>query len=633
MRDLLAELEEKQKQTQQPENDLISEAQFRANQNVERTMANAAEVKRLQEEGNTPAAFMMDIGYTLNRAIPNLKRLVAGSDDPEAIAALQEIEQKQDLLRTAFPTSVFGGDVALPAMTALAALPLGFASGITAGASEAALSSTSESNPRTQAAIAAAAPVAISGIGKVGSGALELAQNALKSGGDVISPTPTQQAARYIGRYMDEASLTPEDALRQRSQLGEGSVLADVPSMRGISQDVATEPAGRQWIEAFQDRQAESGTRVINRMSEAIGKDPSDFASNRVNLISQRASRGKELYNQALLDEAGNPLELALPPTESTAKLISRLNNSGALKEAQDIANISGENFSGGQTLYDMHLAKQALFDMETSARRAGQNGKANSYKALRDDLVNQIDEVSPAYKVARMTYSDDSSIVNALDLGENVFTPKLNGERLTFDELKTTVDNMPPVEFESFQLGVSKAIRDKLESVPETADSAARIWKRSNIKNAVRLAFKDDAQFNQFLEGLKVESAFTDTLNDLFRGSQTAQRTAAKQSRASGGFGFKEVTDRLLGRNVSPEGMAELSKMIYDKNTSNEAIRMALINSGVYDETLPNRAVGYMRKNWDMIFNHYNDKAFKTGPGIGITAAQYNEAQNDKTN
>jgi hypothetical protein len=633
MRDLFAELEEKQKKNQQPQNDLISEAQFRANQQTERTMANAAEVKRLQEEGNAPAAFMMDIGYTLNRAIPNLKRLVAGSDDPEAIAALQEIEQKQDLLRTAFPTSVFGGDVALPAMTAMASLPLGLAAGVTAGASEAGLTSGSESNPRTQAAIAAAAPVAISGIGKVGSGALELAQNAFRSGGDVMNATPTQQAARYMGRYMDEAKLTPEDVLNQRAQLGEGAVVADVPAMRGISQDVATEPAGRQWIEAFQERQAGAGGRVINRMSDAIGKDPSDFASNRVNLIAERASRGKQLYNQALLDEVGNPLELALPPTETTAKLISRLNNSGALKEAQEIANISGENFSGGQTLYDMHLAKQALFDMETSARRAGQNGKANSYKALRDDLVNQIEEVSPAYKVARMTYSDDSSIVNALDLGENVFKPKYNGDSLTFDELKTTVDKMPPVEFESFQLGVSKAIRDKLESVPETADSAARIWKRSNIKNAVRLAFKDEAQFNQFLEGLKVESAFTDTLNDLFRGSQTAQRTAAKQSRTAGGFGFKEVTDRLLGRNVSPDAMAELSKMIYDKNTSNEAIRRALINSGVYDETLPNRAVGYMRKNWDMIFNNYNDQAFRTGPAIGITTAQANEAQNDQTN
>lgn len=601
------------------------------NEDINKRISQAQTVQRLQKVMSTPEAWLADIGATISKAVPNFKRIIGNSDDPEALAALREIEQQQELLRTAFPSALFGGDVSLPGATALATVPMGLLPASLAGAAEAGLTSGSASNPKIQAAIAGAAPAAISAGGKLISGGLEFGQNILRGGGDVVSASPTQQASRYMGRYMDEANLTPEEVLQQRALMGEGSTLADVPSMRGISQDVATTPAGREWIEPFKKRLAGAENRIIDRMSRIVGKNPSDFTNVKASAIAARKSNGNELYSRALYDQSGNPIAIQLPPTRDTNQLLTRLENSGAFEEAKKLADIEGVPFTGGTTVSDLHQAKIALQDMSEKAYKEGNNARGSLLDKLKNKLVDTIETVSPDYKIARVTYADDKAIENAIDLGESVFNPKYNGRKLNFDETKRVVNEMSSPEFNSFQLGVTKAIRDKLEGINETADSASKLWQQTKVRNAIMLAFKEPEQFQKFMEELKVESAFTDTLNDLYRGSQTAQRTAAKESRKAGGFGFKEIADRMLGREVSPEGMQKLASMMFDQNVSNEQIRKALINSGIYDENLPLRAVGYMRRNFDMTFDYYNDQLFRTGTAIGVGTAQ--GLENDQTN
>ena len=627
MADLFDELERKRKQN----SDLFDEVSIAQNQEINDRISRAQTVQRLQQTMTTPEAWLADIGATLSKVAPNFKRPIGDSDDPEALETLREIENMQDILRTAFPSAKFSGDVSLPGATAAATVPMGLLPASLAGAAEAGLTTGSGSNPKIQAAIAGAAPAAISAGGKLISGGLEFGQNLLRGGGDVMTSSPTQQASRYMGRYMDEAGLTPEEVLLQRSQMGEGSVLADVPSMRGLSQDVATEPAGRSWIEPFKQRLSGAEGRILDRMSRIVGKNPDDFTNVKASAIATRKSNGRELYKQALFDDAGNPISIQLPPTRETNQLLSRLENSGAFEEAKKLAEIEGVPFTGGTTISDLHQAKIALGDMSDAAYKAGNNARGSLLDRLKDQLVSKIEIVSPQYKVARVTYADDKAVENAIDLGESIFRPKYNGRKLNYDEAKKIVDGMSAPEFNSFQIGVTKAIRDKLEGINETADSASKLWQQTKVRNAIMLAFKEPEQFQKFMEELKVESAFTDTLNDLYRGSQTAQRNAAKQSRKAGGFGFKEIADRMLGREVTPDGMQKLATMMFDDKFSNQQIRQALIDSGIYDENLPLRAVGYMRRNFDMTFDYYNDKLYRTGTATGIAAAQGNE--DDQTN
>jgi len=104
---------------------------------VDEATKRALTVKSLRESGSAGGAFLADIGATLNKAIPNLKRVI-NPNDKEALEELKEIEDFQDILRTAFPGAVFGGEVALPSATAAATMGFGALPAVGAGMTEAA---------------------------------------------------------------------------------------------------------------------------------------------------------------------------------------------------------------------------------------------------------------------------------------------------------------------------------------------------------------------------------------------------------------------------------------------------------------------------------------------------------------
>ena len=62
---------------------------------VDEATKRALTVKSLRESGSAGGAFLADIGATLNKAIPNLKRVI-NPNDKEALEELKEIEDTED---------------------------------------------------------------------------------------------------------------------------------------------------------------------------------------------------------------------------------------------------------------------------------------------------------------------------------------------------------------------------------------------------------------------------------------------------------------------------------------------------------------------------------------------------------
>ena len=208
-------------------------------------------VEHFKSSGGAGSAFLADIGATITKTLPNLKRFI-NPEDKEAIKEIKEIEEFQDTLRLAFPSAVFGGEVALPALTATATMGLSALPAVAVGATEAAALSKGDQNPRTNAAIAGVLPFIPDAVKKLGSAGGEIVEQFARRTGDVLEATPEKQAGRALKRFADDANVNPEAILKERAALGEGSTLADVPSMQGLAQGAALTPSGKSYTKIFE---------------------------------------------------------------------------------------------------------------------------------------------------------------------------------------------------------------------------------------------------------------------------------------------------------------------------------------------------------------------------------------------
>ena len=578
------------------------------NRDVERQLSAAAEAQRLRATMSAPEAFLADIGATFSKIGPNLRRVIKGADDPDALAELQEIEGMQDRLRTAFPSATFGGEVAAPAAVAAGTMGLGAPLAIPAAGIEAAAFSGSESSPRQNLALGSGLTFGASVIPRVVSAIGAGSEAALLRVEDIITAAPDQQAGRVVNRYLNEMGLTIDDIVDARKSMGPGATIADVAEMKGVTQKAAMSPSGRAYQKPFEERQLAQQERLLSKIEDITGSKASDFYNNFSQMVKERADNARPLYEQAF----------AQPATASDS-LLKRLNGAGAMREAKRLAKIQGREISEELTVEDLHSAKIAIDDMINSAVREGKGGRASALGKLKEDLLS---EMPADYNLARTTFAGESEMINAAELGENIFSPKIMGRRVGFEELKKEVATYGADRFSAFQAGVTKAIANKIEKVPETADAARRIWTRPDVRKTIELAFDSPAQFDDFLSFLQKESDFTQTLRDLYQGSQTAQRILADATMDGLSPSARQAASKVINGEIDAEGMQELSRIMFDPSVTDEYILGVLERARLVSAGANARIVANLRNNWDKIWAATDRRLSRAGTTAAASGA-----------
>jgi hypothetical protein len=563
------------------------------------SISKAIKVHHLKNTGSAGGAFLADIGATINKVIPNMKRAI-NPEDKKAMSELKEIEEFQDVLRTAYPSSVFGGDVVLPGATAAATIGLSAIPALAAGATEAASFSSSDQNPRTNAIIASILPFIPDAVKKIGGGLGEFMETSFRRGGDVLAADPEQQAGRAIKRFIDEADVDAEDILKARDVLGDGSTLADVQDVEGLAQGAAMTAAGRKYLPKFEERQILQQSRINDKVSEITGKKADNFAGDLGMFIQERSEAAKPLYEAAMSKD--------FVPSDDFGYLFKRLKNSGALAEAKKIARIEGGEISEDAIDYSgLHNVKIGIDDLIEKSNKAGSHNKTKALMKLKKDLLDEIEVNNPDYKMARTQFSGSSGVINAAELGSTIFTPKKMGAKLSPKQLQQEVAVMSSDEFTAFQGGMAKAVADKIADIPETADAARRLWSRPKVRESLKVAFENDKQFESFLNSLEKETKFTDTLRKLFQGSQTAQRQAGSAALKTGDISALEPFKKVLRGEISPEGLQSLTRLMFDSSVSNDEIRRVMVKAGVINETATTKSIAAMRKKWEQVWSRVN--------------------------
>lgn len=200
-------------------------------------------------------------------------------------------------------------------------------------------------------------------------------------------------------------------------------------------------------------------------------------------------------------------------------------------------------------------------------------HGAAAGLSKKLDDALGEIDRLVPEYGAARKAYRGDSQVIDALDQGRMF--------------LKTSADNIQlalakhgsDAESEAYKLGAIEAIRDAIyNSHHKAPDVAQGIFGGKEMERRVQFLLGKDAP--EFLDKMRVEARFAETLRGAARGSRTAPLIEVIQDwerQSAGIMGFLAArrpslafvnAARAVGVAIRKTHVEEVNKALADRLT-----------------------------------------------------------------
>lgn len=325
-----------------------------------------------------------------------------------------------------------------------------------------------------------------------------------------------KDAIQKLSRAMERDEITPERAMAKLRQLGPEGVIADLPgaNVRGLARATAGVPGpARQIADTALSNRAVTAPRRVNDAITVAGSDESVVAARNA-LVTNRAAMARPLYEEAFLE----------PPLDTPA--VNRL-----IEQSADIRDAirQARRFPEYAEMPDnsvalLDKAYKNIGGKAMEATRAGNGEMARDLNRLRVTLRNHMPE---SYRRALDVFSDQSAFIDALDVGRQFI-------RTDTEVLAETVRGMTAGEREMFVIGISRAIREKLDNAQDSVSTARRIFGNEGIRDRLRIAIP--GQFREFQRTMLQEAVFSKTANKILGGSPTAPRQAEVADLVSGG-------------------------------------------------------------------------------------------------
>lgn len=249
-------------------------------------------------------------------------------------------------------------------------------------------------------------------------------------GGKLFTDWLGRKAARDIGRLNRPAAANLEAKARaQGVDLTPGQI-TNLPSLKLREEALARMPASADIMEEGMKRQAEQATRAterfLARVSPVEGLDEAgamarDAAKQVIaKLTVERSNAARPLYQQAFSQFAGF--------TDEQGAALARLRTSPSFKEAEristrllqdDLAIIGQREMPQAGALRDLHYTKLALDKMIGDDARGGfAKTTRSALVGIKNQLLNIMDEASPAYSQARSTFAHLSPNIESVKDG-----------------------------------------------------------------------------------------------------------------------------------------------------------------------------------------------------------------------
>ncbi len=342
----------------------------------------------------------------------------------------------------------------------------------------------------------------------------------------LTSPQATTQLTQQLSQLSDDGArtlladamvregLSPDDAVKMLSQLGDDALPADIgPTFARLLRTASNEVPrieGRAGA-TFAQRQAGQASRLANSMDEAggmVGLSLDDEIARMDAVLKPEITR---LYNQAR--QQGLPLSQRLRTMLEGNNSLGRARIKAERRLAD--ARAAGDEISN---IDIVDATKKELGDQIRVALRGGKTEKARDLIRLKNIMVDEADVAIPVYREARNLYAGKAQIEDAAELGGQFF-------KLKARDLADLTSRMAESEIKMFKLGARRAILDKMDDLQMNADAVKRLFgKRGDIQR-LRTLFTDEKAFNRFSETLERESQFIMTRNAAQANSTTTKQ------------------------------------------------------------------------------------------------------------
>lgn len=348
-----------------------------------------------------------------------------------------------------------------------------------------------------------------------------------------------------VGRAVRDDGIDPAAIGQRMNELGPDAMLMDLgPNLQRQGGALAATPGRGQEVvrSSIANRQVGAGARISGALDDALGQ-PADTLALADDIVTKRAAAAKPLYQKAYQDGADGvwspELErMAGSPTfadamrrgATTGQDRAILDGFGAFNPRVSISQDGRISFhqakKGGAPLYpDLQYwdyVKRNLDDIAGEAKRAGRSEQASVATNLASRLRNELDAAVPSYKAARDAYSGPSSILDAMDEGQNVFR-----NSYTPGQLRQKLSTMNEAEKEAFTQGARSQVADVMGTARNDALAARSTFQKGYNRDKLEMLLgKDEAE--RMLRALDAEATFARTQHVVTGNSETAARSAA---------------------------------------------------------------------------------------------------------
>ncbi len=389
--------------------------------------------------------------------------------------------------------------------------------------------------------------------GAVGAGGRKV----LEATGLMQAPDAATKARELIAKKLAQEGISPEElAARQanvvRTLGARDETLADIggESMRRLARGSMAIPNAAQTDvrQMLTERAVGAGPRITKDITDLTAIGARDIGDVAEEIIRNRSLLASPLYDQAYA--AGQINSFAIDNLLKKSKDVQY-----AINEARKLPQYAD--------LPDNHMlmldkAYKYVGDLANNAKLSGKSSQANDLNDLRISLRNAITQEVPVYGKALDTFSSESLLKDALELGAKNFLRK------TPAEINREIKKFPgDAEQQMYRLGAVQSVRDEIYGMRETGNIADKFLNSREMRDRMRTVFNSQGEYEAFVKNLERERQMAVTRSRIEGGSPTApiQQDIA-ELQAQSPSEMLQAGAQMIGGNITGGAMSMLRQL-----------------------------------------------------------------------
>ena len=360
------------------------------------------------------------------------------------------------------------------------------------------------------AVLGGAAPAVTSAVGAGG-------RKVLEATGLMQAPDAATKARELIAKKLAQEGISPDElAARQaavvRTLGARDETLADIggESMRRLARGSMAIPNAAQTDvrQMLTERAIGAGPRITQDITDLTAIGARDINEVADEIIKNRSLLASPLYDQAYA--AGQINSFAIDNLLKKSKDIQyAISEARRLPEYADLPDNS---------MLMLDKAYKYVGGLANSAKISGKSTQADDLNNLRMSLRNAITDQVPVYGKALDTFSSESLLKDALELGAKNFLRK------TPAEINREIKKFPgDAEQQMYRLGAVQSVRDEIYGMRETGNIADKFLNSREMRDRMRTVFNSQGEYETFIKNLERERQMAVTRARIEGGSPTA--------------------------------------------------------------------------------------------------------------